>query len=49
MVFFNCYKTELLKEHLLGFQPDNIDGDGEIDEKIIKQITNILKVYSKRR
>ena len=45
LIFLECFKTKIIKEHLLAFQPDNISDLGEINETKKKLADNILRVY----
>ena len=47
LIFLECFKTKLIRQHLLKFKPENIEGDGIFPEKKLVLIKNTLNILSK--
>jgi len=46
-IFLNCFATDFIQNHLLAFDPKKIKGIGEIPERRLKPIKNILNKFLK--
>ena len=46
-IFLNCFSTDFLQNHLLAFDPKKIKGVGDIPERRLKPIKNIINKFTK--
>jgi len=46
-IFLNCFATDFVQNHLLSFDPKKIKGIGEIPERRLKPIKNIINKFVK--